>query len=150
VNILPLTETIYLENHVMHALEVGQGDTSNATVLHVPSLDLVVTGDVAYGNCFQMFEETNTTQLQNLWLLSLDKVEALHPKIVVPSHMQVDDGYAPTHLEASRQYVVEWEKAVKAATKWQDVENTMKALYPNRIGDYILRVSAQTPFNATF
>ena len=50
----------------------------------------------------KLINETNGTQLQNLWLQSLAKVEALQPKIVVPSHMQVDDGYAPTHLEASR------------------------------------------------
>jgi hypothetical protein len=33
--------------------------------------------------------------------------------------------------------IVDWEAAVKGATKGQDIENTMKSIYPDRIGDYI-------------
>jgi hypothetical protein len=62
MDVLPLTGTIYLKHHILHALEVDQGYTSDATFLHVLSLDLVATGDVGYGNCFQTFDETNMTQ----------------------------------------------------------------------------------------
>src|SRR5271155_1407635 len=37
-----------LEGQVLRAVSVGQGDTAHSTVLHVPSVDLVVGGDVVY------------------------------------------------------------------------------------------------------
>jgi hypothetical protein len=55
-----------------------------------PSLDLVITGAV-YGICFHMFEETNTAQLQNMWIKSIEEVEELNSKIVAPSHIQSGD-----------------------------------------------------------
>jgi glyoxylase-like metal-dependent hydrolase (beta-lactamase superfamily II) len=42
-----------VDGHVFKAVQVGQTDTYNSTVLHVPDLDLVVTGDAVYGECFQ-------------------------------------------------------------------------------------------------
>ncbi|KAJ8067552.1 hypothetical protein OCU04_004893 [Sclerotinia nivalis] len=50
---LPPDGKFYLEDHLLQAVEVGQSNTYNTTVLHVPSLDLVVTGDAVYGECFQ-------------------------------------------------------------------------------------------------
>jgi hypothetical protein len=38
-----------------------------------------------------MFEETNTAQLQNMWIKSIEEVEELNPKIVAPSHIQSGD-----------------------------------------------------------
>lgn len=147
---LPVHNTLYLEGHELRAVEVGQGDIMNATVLHVPELSLVVTGDVVYGNCFQMFEETNTTTLQDAWIQAIEKIEALKPAFVIPSHMQPDEKYGTSHLSRTKRYIVDWKGAVKRARVWQDVEASMKRLYPNRVGSFILRVSAQTPFNAIF
>jgi glyoxylase-like metal-dependent hydrolase (beta-lactamase superfamily II) len=52
VQALPANGILTLDGHVLKAVEVGWSDTYNTTVLHVPSLDLVVTGGVAYGECF--------------------------------------------------------------------------------------------------
>ncbi|UKZ74796.1 hypothetical protein TrVFT333_002466 [Trichoderma virens FT-333] len=150
IDILPKNGEFYLEGHVMRAVEVGQGDIMNATVLHVPTLDMVVTGDVVYGNCFQMFEETNTTALQNLWIKGIHKVKALKPKIVIPSHMHEDEGFGPSHLQKTEQYIVNWQKAKKRSHTWQELEAAMKRQYPERTGSFVLRVSAQTEFGAAF
>src|SRR5258707_3616994 len=41
---------IDVEGHDLVAIEVGHTDTDDTTCLHVPSLDLVVAGDVAYND----------------------------------------------------------------------------------------------------
>jgi len=57
---LAASEEFDLEGDILRSVSVDQTDTSNTTVLHVPSLDLVVTGDEVYGECFQYLQEDNT------------------------------------------------------------------------------------------
>jgi glyoxylase-like metal-dependent hydrolase (beta-lactamase superfamily II) len=40
-------DVINLEGHELRVIEVGQGDIAPSAVLHIPSLDAVVAGDVA-------------------------------------------------------------------------------------------------------
>jgi len=42
-----------LEGHELRVIEVGQGDIAPSAVLHIPSLDAVVAGDVAYNQIHQ-------------------------------------------------------------------------------------------------
>ena len=47
----PLSDLrVELESHELIAVETGHTDTEDTTVLHVPSIDLVVAGDVAYND----------------------------------------------------------------------------------------------------
>jgi hypothetical protein len=41
------TDTIDLEGNELRVIRIGQADTAECTVLHVPSLAAVVTGDRA-------------------------------------------------------------------------------------------------------
>jgi glyoxylase-like metal-dependent hydrolase (beta-lactamase superfamily II) len=150
VDVLPANDEFWLEGHALRAVEVGEGDAVNSTVLHVPDLDLVAGGDVVYGKCFQMFEETNTVELQDQWIRSIHKVAALKPKIVIPAHMQPHESYGPAHLEATEEYISAWQDISKRARTWEDLENAIKSRYRDRSGSWVLRVSAQTGFNATF
>ena len=71
VQAMPENNAIILEGNVLRAVEVGWSDTYNTTVLHVPSLDLVVAGDNVYGECHQyvvphqcpLVKKTGKTQL---------------------------------------------------------------------------------------
>ena len=47
-------DIIDLEGHELRVIEVGQGDIAPSAVLHIPSLDAVVAGDVAYNQIHQM------------------------------------------------------------------------------------------------
>ena len=42
----------HLENHVLKVVEVGQSDTYNTTVLHVPDLDLVIIPHIPLKLCY--------------------------------------------------------------------------------------------------
>ena len=150
VDILPEDGKFELEGQEMRAVEVGQGDTHSSTVLHVPSLDLVVGGDVVYGHCHQLFAEDHTHELRAKWLESLDTVAALKPKIVVPSHMRREEGYGPEHIEQTKGYIQAYEEVLKDAYSWEVLEKVMKERFPGRDGNFILRWSCQAPFGAAF
>ena len=66
----------------MVAVEVGHTDTDDTTVLHVPSIGLVVAGDVAYNGVHQYLLETAGGGLR-AWLAALDLVADLKPRAVV-------------------------------------------------------------------
>jgi glyoxylase-like metal-dependent hydrolase (beta-lactamase superfamily II) len=80
------SSTFELEGHEFRAVEVGHTDTYNTTVLHVPSIRLVVAGDAVYGDVHQYFGEANTTAKRQEWLRALDAIEALDPQTVIAGH----------------------------------------------------------------
>ncbi|KKA24696.1 hypothetical protein T310_1279 [Rasamsonia emersonii CBS 393.64] len=79
-------DTFEIEGHVFHAIEVGHSDIHDTTVLHVPDFDLVVAGDVVYGDVHQYFGEANTTEKRMGWIRAIEKIEALRPQTVVAGH----------------------------------------------------------------
>jgi glyoxylase-like metal-dependent hydrolase (beta-lactamase superfamily II) len=62
------TDIFELEGHIFRAIEVGHTDTIDTTVLHVPDLNLVVAGDVVYGDVHQYFGEADTTAKREEWI----------------------------------------------------------------------------------
>ena len=47
---LPSSNELHLEGNLLKAVEVGQADTHDSTVLWVPDIKLAVCGDVVYGD----------------------------------------------------------------------------------------------------
>jgi glyoxylase-like metal-dependent hydrolase (beta-lactamase superfamily II) len=147
--ILPKHGGFAIEGHTLRAVEVGQGDTYNSTVLHVPSLGLVVGGDVVYGKCHQLFAEDYTPELRQLWVDSLVRVAALEPRFVVPSHTKPGDGFRAAHVGETKRYLRTWEATLAESETWEELEAGMKTAFPERDGSFILRWSSQAPFNAS-
>ncbi|TGO64487.1 hypothetical protein BOTNAR_0088g00170 [Botryotinia narcissicola] len=141
-----LNRKFHLEDYLFQAFEVGQSDTYNTTVLHIPCLELVITGDAVYGECFQYLVETNTGEIRAEWIRAVDKIESLRPKIVVPSHKQIWDGYGRDHLENTRQYIKNWEILLEVTTSAEDLKEKITALYAQRVGVWILGISINEVF----
>ena len=51
--------SIELEGHALNVVDIGQGDTQDSTILHVPSIAAVVGGDVVYNQVHMMTAETD-------------------------------------------------------------------------------------------
>ncbi|KAK1255609.1 hypothetical protein MKX07_007868 [Trichoderma sp. CBMAI-0711] len=130
-----------VDGHEFRAVEVVGGDTASSTVLHVPSLDLIVGGDVVYGGCYQYLAENTTPELRHKWIDALDQVAKLHPKVVVPSHRLSTDGFGLDNLEATKEYIRTWANLDAETKTWQEMEAAVLKAYPKRIGNYILRLS---------
>jgi glyoxylase-like metal-dependent hydrolase (beta-lactamase superfamily II) len=123
---------IELEGQRVLAVEVGHTDTDDTTVLHVPSIGLVVAGDVAYNGVHQYLLESAHGGVE-AWLAALDKVAALQPRAVVAGHKNKDLPDDPAILDQTREYLLNARRLLAEKPTPQDYFDEMIALYPDRL-----------------
>jgi glyoxylase-like metal-dependent hydrolase (beta-lactamase superfamily II) len=121
-----------VEGHRLLAVEVGHTDTDDTTVLHVPSIALVVAGDVAYNGVHQYLLESRGGRIQ-AWLAAIDIVEALQPRAVVAGHKNRDLPDDPVILGQTRQYLVDAQQLLDEKPTPREFFDRMLALYPDRL-----------------
>jgi glyoxylase-like metal-dependent hydrolase (beta-lactamase superfamily II) len=121
-----------VEGHRLLAVEVGHTDTDDTTVLHVPSIALVVAGDVAYNGVHQYLLESRGGRIQ-AWLAAIDIVEALQPRAVVAGHKNRDLPDDPVILRQTRQYLVDAQQLLDEKPTPREFFDRMLALYPDRL-----------------
>jgi glyoxylase-like metal-dependent hydrolase (beta-lactamase superfamily II) len=123
---------IELEGHRLLAVEVGHTDTDDTTVLHVPSIGLVVAGDVAYNGVHQYLLESAHGGV-DAWLVALDKVEALQPRAVVAGHKNKDLADNPAIIDQTRDYLLNARRLLAESGSPRAYFDAMVALYPDRL-----------------
>ena len=123
---------IELEDHRLLAIEVGHTDTDDTTVLHVPSIGLVVAGDVAYNGVHQYLLESAHGGIE-AWLAALDKVAALQPRAVVAGHKNKDLPDDLAIIEQTRSYLLDARRLLAEKPTPQVYFDKMIALYPDRL-----------------
>ncbi|PVH82757.1 Metallo-hydrolase/oxidoreductase [Cadophora sp. DSE1049] len=145
---LPQNNEMDLEGNILRAIEVGQSDTHDSTVLWVPSIKLAVCGDVVYGDVHQMLGECNTKAKRQGWIDSIRKVEALKPEIVVPSHKRASEIDGAFHLRNSREYIESFEGFLESgkAGDARELSKLMMEKYPTRFNPGALIVGCINAF----
>ena len=93
-----------LEGHKLVAINAGRTDTAHSTCLHVPSIGLIVGGDVVYNGIHPYLGETDT-QSRLEWISTLDKLETLKPKAVIAGHKVPENDDNPRIIAETRQYL---------------------------------------------
>lgn len=144
----PLDDTtIDLEGHEVRIIDVGQADTSPTAIVHISSLDAVVSGDVAYNGIHQYLAETDHDKRLR-WIASIEKIEALNPKIVVAGHKDPsarDDDPAAI-LGSTKAYIRDFEQSLSESDSAQDLVDKMMALHGDLGNPHTLWVSAVQVF----
>ncbi|KAF7537281.1 hypothetical protein G7054_g3814 [Neopestalotiopsis clavispora] len=142
------SDAFYIDGQVLKIFEVGHTDTHDSTFVHVPELELVVAGDTVYGDVHQYFGEADTPSKRQEWLRAIDKIESLHPKIVIAGHKRpgsVDGSY---YLEATKAYIKDFEKVSMKAETVKDIVKDMVQLYPDRLNHHAILAGAATAIEA--
>ena len=91
-------------------IPVGTTDTGHSSVVHVPDLSLVVSGDVVY-NQTHMWLARSTPDSCASWARALDAVAALEADTVIAGHrnpLAADDD-ARRQIGESRRYLADFE-----------------------------------------
>lgn len=125
-------EGFELEGNLLQAVETGHTDTDDTTVLHVPSIGLVVAGDVAYNGVHQYLLESGNGGLK-AWLEAIDHVAALQPRAVVAGHKNKDLPDDPAILAQTRQYLLDAQRLLDAKPSPREFFDQMVELYPDRL-----------------
>jgi glyoxylase-like metal-dependent hydrolase (beta-lactamase superfamily II) len=121
-----------LEGNPVVAVETGHTDTDNTSVLHVPSIGLVVAGDVAYNGVHQYILEGGHGGLQD-WLQALDRVAGLHPRAVVAGHKNTVRPDDPAILDETRHYLQDVIRLLDEKPTARQFFDQMLELYPDRL-----------------
>ncbi|WP_405512545.1 MBL fold metallo-hydrolase [Streptomyces canus] len=121
-----------LEGHRIEAVEVGHTDTDDTTVLHVPSIGLIVGGDVVYNGVHQMLLETPGGGFES-WLAALDVLDSLNPRSVVAGHKNRDLPDDPAIIDETRQYLRDAQRLLAEKPTPQQFFDEITARYPDRL-----------------
>ena len=123
---------IELEGERLVAVEVGHTDTDDTTVLHVPSIGLVVAGDVAYNGVHQYLLESADGGIK-AWLRRSTRSRRCSP---APSWPGTRTRTCPTTRPSStqtRDYLLDAQRLLAEQTQPQEYFDHMIALYPDRL-----------------
>ena len=131
-----------LEGQELVAVEAGHTDTHDTTILHVPSIRLVVAGDVAYNDVHMYFAESDHDKRME-WLRALDLIDGLQPRAVVAGHKRAGRTDDPKIVDETRAYIRDFDRLVEQTGTAKELYEQMLAVYPDRIDPGALWSSAR-------
>ena len=136
-----------VEGHLLLFRTVGGADGVLATIVHVPDLQAICSGDIAYNN-IHMWLWNSTPDSRQAWLSSLDAVAALNPAMIITGHKDpgAPDDDATRVLDQSRRYIEDFGQTVAKSSTPPEVIDAMLAKYPAYGNRYTLFAAAFSQF----
>ncbi len=126
--------TFTLEGQELRIIEQGHTDSADTTSLYVPSIGLVVAGDVVYNQC-HMYVGDTTPESRGNWVAALDRLQALEPSIVVAGHKKPGAPDSPSAIKDTKRYLLDFDRLQKTATSDEELFNKMTELYPHWVAN---------------
>ena len=125
-----------------------QGDAAKTAVLKVPEIDTVIAPDVIYWGIYGFMLEVPTPELRSAWIESLDMIEAMNPKKVIPGHkapeLSLEDSL--DGISAMRSYIETYGTAVENNATVDEARAEITAAFP----DYQLPFLLEMSLNAAY
>ncbi|MFI5884871.1 MBL fold metallo-hydrolase [Streptomyces sp. NPDC051554] len=140
----PLTgRTIPIGGSTATVIPVGTTDTGHSSVVHVPGLSLVVSGDVVY-NRTHMWLAGSTPDSRAEWARALEAVAALGADTLIAGHRdpRAADDDAHRQIDESRRYLADFETALARSSTPGELIDRMTAAHPGLANPYTLWVAA--------
>ena len=128
------SDTFTLEGHEFRIIEQGRTDCPHSTSLYVPSMDLVVAGDVVYNQC-HMYVGDTTPESRREWVAALDRLAALKPSMVVAGHKKPGAPDSPSAIEDTKRYLLDFDRLQRTAASDEELFNQMTELYPHWVAN---------------
>jgi glyoxylase-like metal-dependent hydrolase (beta-lactamase superfamily II) len=120
-----------LEGQKLVVLQTGFSDTHDSTSLYVPSIGLIVAGDVAYNGVHPYVSETSV-ETRKEWKNSLDMLMELHPRRVVAGHKKPALADDAGILPATKKYLDDFDRLNAVTSTTLELYTRMLELYPDR------------------
>ena len=127
-------ETFTLEGRELRIIEQGRTDCPDSTSLYVPSIGLIVAGDVVYNQC-RMYVGDTTPESRKNWIAALDRLAALNPAIVVAGHKKPGAPDSPSAIQDTKRYLEDFDRLQKTATSDKALFDQMTELYPHWVAN---------------
>jgi glyoxylase-like metal-dependent hydrolase (beta-lactamase superfamily II) len=118
----------------LRIIEQGYTDSADTTSVYVPSIGLIVAGDVVYNQC-RMYVGDTTPETRANWIAALDRLAALNPEIVVAGHKKPGAPDSPSAIQDTKRYLQDFDRMKKASTSDQELFDRMTELYPHWVAN---------------
>jgi glyoxylase-like metal-dependent hydrolase (beta-lactamase superfamily II) len=93
---------------------VGLEEFPAKTFVWIPSIKAVVGGINVFGTTFHLWmADAQTADARKQWIAILDKIEALHPAIVIPAHANNASPFDISAVKHTKSYIQFYEEALK-------------------------------------
>ncbi|MFD8089358.1 MBL fold metallo-hydrolase [Streptomyces malaysiensis] len=138
-----LGNRLVLEGHALSVLGVGHSDTDDTSVLHIPDLDLVVSGDVVYNGVHQYLVESRDGG-RDAWRRAIAAVEALGARRIVAGHKnhRYDDD-ADRQIRETRRYLADTDQLLETEPTPERFYSAMIRRHPDHLNRSSLWGSSQ-------
>ena len=141
---------LVIEGHRLKVGKMGQSDVADSTMIHIPELAAALAGDVVYNGIHPwMYQSTHESRMA--WIDTLNQVEELAPSTIIAGHKDPDapDDDAPRTVQATRQYIRDFDRVVSASRDGAATVAAMSEKYPDLGNAYTLWLAAYTqPYDA--
>jgi glyoxylase-like metal-dependent hydrolase (beta-lactamase superfamily II) len=135
-----------VEGEELRIVDVGHSDTESSTFLHVPSIDLVVAGDIVYNDVHQYLAESLTPESREAWKRSIKQIEALQPHTVVCGHKRPGAVDSDANLQTTVEYIDTFGDLSSQATDAGDLFSRIVKAYPHRVNPFMAWWSSSAAF----
>ena len=140
------SDVIDLEGEQLRVVNVGQGDIAPSTVVWIPTLEMVVAGDVAYNSNHLMLGLSGPEEWKR-WIESVNALRALKPKTVIAGHKKPEvSDEAEAILDGTEAYIRDFAQVTASSTTAEEVVSRMRDKYPGYSNVTILVMSAEAFF----
>lgn len=120
-----------LEGNELRVIDTGHTDTDGSTVLWVPSLGLIVGGDVVYNATHPYLAET-TPETRANWIQALERLKELQPAFAVAGHKQPQLGDSASDIDATIEYLRDVDEIAAGSVDAVDLYRKLLAKHPGR------------------
>ncbi|MFC5412483.1 MBL fold metallo-hydrolase [Larkinella bovis] len=129
----PMSEPVlYLEGNALRAIDAGPTDTADTTCLWVPSIGLLVGGDVIYNGVHPYLAET-TKQTRNEWRHTLQQLASLQPAVVIAGHKNPTLPDDPRCVNQTLEYLETIETLSRETASAEALFDQMMLRYPDYV-----------------
>lgn len=124
------------------------GDTKNVGSLYIPSLNTLIATDVVYSGVHVFMIESNTPEVRQAWMSSLDKIKELNPEKLIPGHkapnVSLDD---PTALlDGMAKYIETYGGAVTSKGTADEAKTEITTAFPDTQLPFLLDISLKAAY----
>ena len=122
---------------------VGLEEFPSKTFVWIPSIKAVVGGINVFGTTFNLWmADAQTPEARKQWIAVLDKIEALHPSIVIPAHANSNSPFDISAVKHTKSYIQFYEEALKTNKTSDALIKAIKNKYPTLAFPTALQIGA--------
>ncbi len=123
---------------------IGLEEFPGKTFVWIPSIKAVVGGINVFGTSFHLWmADAQTTEARKQWISVLDKIESLHPTIVIPAHTKSETAFDISAVQHTKSYIQFYEEALKTNKTSEKLIAALKEKYPTLTFDIALQIGAK-------